>query len=58
MNKEQKSPVYGHDVIEFTTVALQYCAFVENAPEKERTEFVDTLLKLLPLLYLKGIKSF
>jgi len=55
MNKEQKSPVYGHDVIEFTTVALQYCAFVENAAEKERTEFVDTLLKLLPLLYLKRI---
>lgn len=55
MNKEQISPIYSHDIIEFTTVAVQYCAFIENVSEKERNNFIDTILKLLPLIYLKGI---
>lgn len=54
-NEEIKSPVYSRDVLEFVTVAVQYCAFLESAEQKERKEFVDTILKLLPLLYLKGV---
>jgi hypothetical protein len=49
------SPVMQRDVLEFVTVAVQYCAFLESAEQKEREEFVDTILKLLPLLYLKGL---
>ncbi|MCR5313126.1 MAG: DUF5063 domain-containing protein [Bacteroidaceae bacterium] len=54
MEKKEKSPVYQHEVIEFVTVAVQYCAYLEQAESKQRHEFVDTILKVLPLLYLKG----
>lgn len=54
MVKESNSPVYEHEIIEFVTVAVQYCAYLEQAEGKSRNEFVDTILKVLPLLYLKG----
>lgn len=54
MEKELKSPVYNHDVLEFVTVAVQFCVYLESSESKTRQEFTDTMLKLLPLLYLKG----
>ena len=54
MKTEGKSPVYGRDVMELVTVAVEYCAFLENTEERTRLSFVDTLMKLLPLLYLKA----
>lgn len=54
MEKEEKPIPYHHDVVEFTTVAVRYCAFVEQAALLEEREFVDTTLRLLPLLYLKA----
>lgn len=54
MEKEKTSVVYGRDVMEFVTVVVEYCAFLEQADGKERLRFVDTLTKLLPLLYLKA----
>jgi len=56
MNKEEvNSPVYSHDVLEFVTVAVQYCAFLESTDQQNQKDFIDTILKLLPLLYLKGV---
>lgn len=46
--------IYQRDIVEFVTVAVQYCAYLEGSERRERTEFVDTMSKLLPLLYLKG----
>ena len=54
MKKEEQSPVYSRDVMELVTVAVEYCAFLENSEERARMNFVDTLMKLLPLLYLKA----
>ena len=54
MRNKEKSPVYGHDVMEFVTVAVEYCVFLEQSEGKTRMEFVDTITKLLPLLYLKA----
>lgn len=54
MKQEEKSPVYGRDVMELVTVAVEYCVFLEQAEGKERVEFVDTMVKILPLLYLKA----
>lgn len=48
------NPIYQKDVLEFVTVAVEYCAYLEQAEGKERSEFIDTMSKLLPLLYLKG----
>ena len=54
MRNEQTSPAYQRDAMELVTVAVEYCAFLEQAEGKERIDFTDTMLKLLPLLYLKA----
>ncbi|MBR1668042.1 MAG: DUF5063 domain-containing protein [Bacteroidaceae bacterium] len=54
MKQEKKSPVYGRDVMELVTVAVEYCVFLEQAEGKNRFDFVDTIIKILPLLYLKA----
>lgn len=46
--------VFSRNTVEFVTVAAEFCAYVERASEHSRKEFVETLLKLLPLLYLKA----
>lgn len=46
--------VFSRNTVEFVNVAAEYCAYVERCNEHSRKEFVDTLLKLLPLLYLKA----
>lgn len=51
---KEENPIYSRDVVEFATIAVQYCVFLEATEEKGQGEFVDTLTKLLPLLYLKG----
>lgn len=46
--------IYSHDTLEFVTVAAEFCAFLEQGEGRERRVFVETMLKLLPLLYLKA----
>lgn len=41
-------------IVEFTTVAMEYCATVEQANKHDKEHFVNKMQKLLPLLYLKG----
>ncbi len=36
------------------TIAAQYCVFLEQSTSRTRKDFVGTLLKLLPLLYVKA----
>ena len=52
--KENDNPVYGHDTLEFITVALEYCHFVEAASEDMGLAFIEKATKILPLLYLKA----
>lgn len=46
--------IYDKNTIEFVTVAIQYCKFIENAKYTESQVFVDKTCKLIPLLYLKA----
>ena len=46
--------VYQQPAIEFVTVAVRVCIYLEKVSEYEREEFLDKLLSLLPLLYLKA----
>jgi len=48
-----KNIVFSKNAIEFTTVAVQYCAFIENFEGEDSIEFTDKIIKILPLLYLK-----
>ena len=53
MSKELFSEVvYSKNVIEFATVANEYCAFIEAVGQYQRKDFITRLQKLLPLLYL------
>jgi len=45
---------YSQPVVEFVTVGAELCAFLEQSEGRDRESFVDTLLKLLPLLYMKA----
>ena len=46
--------VYQQPAIEFVTVAVQLCLYLEQVSEQERPEFIEKMLCLLPLLYLKA----
>ncbi|WP_368228457.1 DUF5063 domain-containing protein [Bacteroides caccae] len=53
MEKESQT-IFDKNVIEFVTVAAEFCAFLERAESMKCSTFVDTSLKILPLLYLKA----
>jgi hypothetical protein len=40
---------------DFVRTALEFCVLVEKTRQSERDFFIDNMLKLLPLLYLKTI---
>lgn len=42
------------NVVEFVTVAAEFCAFLEQAEQCSRLDFVSVSLKILPLLYIKA----
>ena len=48
------SLVYSKNVIELITVANEFCSFLERSEEMETADFLSSLQKILPLLYLKA----
>jgi hypothetical protein len=52
--KQQSQVIFERTSVEFVTVAAEFCAFIERSEGQNRAEFVDTLLKILPLLYIKA----
>ena len=46
--------VYSTAVIEFVTVTAETCLFLEHTTEFSRTDFIQKIVKILPLLYLKA----
>lgn len=52
--KNESQVIFDRNVVEFVTVAAEFCKFLEQAEGCKRTTFVDTALKLLPLLYIKA----
>lgn len=54
MQQEYNNLVFSKNSVEFVTVAVQYCAFLENIENTTESDMTDKLTKLLPLLYLKA----
>ena len=54
MQSESKV-IFERNSVEFVTVAAQYCQFLENVEGMQREEFIHTILKILPLLYVKAL---
>jgi hypothetical protein len=50
----EKEIVYSKSVIEFITVAHEYCLFVEKAESYPKEDILEYMLKIIPLIYLKG----
>ncbi len=48
------SIAYSKNVIEFITVANEFCSFLERSEDFESPDFLNRLQKMLPLLYLKA----
>lgn len=46
--------VFSRNTVEFVTVAAEFCAYIERIGEHSNKEFVSTMLKILPLMYLKA----
>ncbi len=53
MQKPFDHLVYSKNVLEFVTVANEYCTFAENVTQYSKSDFIQVSIKLLPLLYLK-----
>ena len=55
MNDQESSQIiYSKNVVEFVTVANEFCATVEQASRHSAAENLGKLQKILPLLYLKA----
>ncbi|MDR0844403.1 MAG: DUF5063 domain-containing protein [Tannerella sp.] len=52
--RKEENPVYDKNTLEFVTVALEFCSWLEKIAETDLFGFVDKATKLLPLLYLKA----
>lgn len=52
--KKESQVIFDRNVVEFVTVAAEFCKFLEQTEAMKRSVFVDTSLKILPLLYLKA----
>lgn len=52
--EKENTPIYNRNTIEFVTVALEFCTFIEKSGEYSLLDFTDKSVKLLPLLYLKA----
>ncbi|NDV84086.1 DUF5063 domain-containing protein [Bacteroides sp. 51] len=52
--KNYSQVIFDKNTVEFVTVAAEFCGFLERAENMKRSTFVDTTLKILPLLYLKA----
>ncbi|MEA5129939.1 MAG: DUF5063 domain-containing protein [Proteiniphilum sp.] len=47
--------IYDKSVIDFVTIAVEVCVFLEKDEPLPREEWIDRLLKMLPLLYVKAL---
>ena len=51
---ENDKIIYDKNVIDFVTVSVEFCAILEGDQNLPRIEWIDRMLKILPLLYLKA----
>lgn len=50
----ESNVVFDKNTVEFVTVAAEYCSFIADCADKNRSQFLEVLPKLLSLLYLKA----
>ncbi len=50
----QKEQIYSSEVLEFVTIAVEFCAFLEKENSLDKNEWIGRMLKILPLMYVKA----
>lgn len=55
ISSENKQIVYASATLDFVTVCVEFCTFLEKMETLSRTEWVSNMLRILPSLYLKAI---
>lgn len=55
MSDKFEHKVYSAEVLEFVTVAKEFCAFVEQFSDYSVKDFLERSRMFIPLLYLKGV---
>ena len=46
--------IYSQNVIDFIAVSVEFCSLLENEKTEERNKWINKILRLLPLIYIKG----
>lgn len=54
MSEDLSNLVYSKNIIEFLTVASEYCGFIEKSEKFSKKDFIEKSQKILALLYLKA----
>lgn len=53
--EDANQAIISQNVIEFVTIANEYCNLVEQIYNTEKKDFIERAVKILPLLYVKGM---
>lgn len=54
VERTNEDVIYDKNVIEFVTVGVEFCAMLESDEPMSRDVWIDKMVKILPLLYLKA----
>lgn len=54
MHQPLEHVVYSKNVVEFVTVAREFCHLLEHTDKYTKSDFIQVSIKMLPLLYLKA----
>ena len=55
ISSDNKQIVYAPVTLDFVTVCVEFCTFLERMEAMSRTAWVNNMLRILPSLYLKAI---
>lgn len=53
-NTNTNDIVYGPVTLDFVTVSVEFCSFLEKTESLSKVEWIKTLARILPLLYVKA----
>ena len=53
-DKGVEKSVYAQTVLDFVTVSVEFCAFLENNETSSRLDWINRMTRLLPLMYIKA----
>ena len=53
-NSQTNNVVYAPVTLDFVTISVEFCSFLESMENANRNDWMSTILRMLPLLYVKA----